>query len=158
MTKQPYELLIFDWNGTLSTGVISQTLPVHVPELYAGVNTMIEQLSQHYQLAIATAASQTQLYHELQAHKLKDYFSTFSCQDHGPKKPEAAVIIRILDYLAIEPEQALMIGDTHYDVSCAHNAGVDVIGITHGNQTLNAYHPTDTLEYITELPQWLIAR
>ena len=155
MKQQPYKLLIFDWNGTLSTGVLSEALPLQVPALYEGVSEMIAQLSRDYNLAIATAASQAQLHHELEAYQLKSYFSAFSCHDHGPKKPEAEVITRILDFLVIEPEQALMVGDTHYDIACAQNAGVDVIGVTQSGQELNAFSPTDTLHHITELPQWL---
>lgn len=156
--KHPrYSLLIFDWNGTLSTGVISDALPLQVPALYEGVSDMLAQLSHHYDLAIATAASQSQLYHELEAHQIKSYFSAFSCHDHGPRKPEAEVITRILDFLFIEPEQALMIGDTHYDITCAQNAGVDVIGVTQSGQALTAFGPTDTLAHIVELPQWLAA-
>ena len=158
ITKQPYELLIFDWNGTLSTGVASPTLPSQVPDLYPGVSEMIKQLNHHYELAIATATSQSQLYHELEAHQLKQYFSAFSCHDHGPKKPEAEVITRILDFLVIEPEQALMIGDSYYDIICAQNARVDVLGVAQTAHALKSFNPTDTLNHISELPQWLAAR
>lgn len=47
-------------------------------------------------------------------------------------KPDPASLQHILKTLAVNPAEALYIGDSNVDVFTAHNAGVDVVGVTWG--------------------------
>ena len=64
----------------------------------------------------------------------------------------------ILQQLDIQPQQALMIGDTEYDMEMARNAGVHAMGVSYGvhePERLQKYQPVHILNNIVELPGWL---
>ena len=57
---------------------------------------------------------------------LADFFSTIVCADDTDEhKPKAAPLVAYLAKAHINPENALYIGDSIYDIQCADNAGVD---------------------------------
>ncbi|MCU7948363.1 MAG: HAD hydrolase-like protein, partial [Candidatus Thiodiazotropha sp. (ex Cardiolucina cf. quadrata)] len=58
----------------------------------------------------------------------------------------------------VEPRQALMIGDTEYDLEMAVNAGVPALGMTYGvhaHERLLKHNPLACLDRITDIPAWL---
>lgn len=44
-------------------------------------------------------------------------------EDTSKHKPEAEPVIKACELLKIQPKEALMIGDSHYDILCGKNAG-----------------------------------
>ena len=52
-----------------------------------------------------------------------------SVDDVTKKKPSGEGIFKILDYFNIDPEKALMIGDSISDIKAAREAGVDVASV-----------------------------
>ena len=157
MSESPYQLLVFDWNGTLSTGLIDLDHPIISP-LFPGVVDMLKHLSQTYHLAVATFASRQQLTMELERYDIADCFSVLACGDDGPRKPEALVLTQLTDELGIKLSQTLMIGDTEADLCCAENAGIDSIAVNvHGADWLHNHSPKASLDSITDLPMWLAA-
>ena len=155
MSASPYQLLVFDWNGTLSTGLIDLDHPIVSP-LFPGVVDMLKQLSQIYHLAVATFASRHQLTMELEHYGIADCFSALACGDDGMRKPEALVLTQLADQLGIELAKTLMIGDTETDLLCAENAGVDSVTVNvHNADWLDNQSPKACLDSITDLPGWL---
>jgi phosphoglycolate phosphatase len=64
----------------------------------------------------------------------------------------------ILDNLGVEPANALMIGDTEYDINMAHNAGMDSVAVSYGvhdKHRLLQCRPKGCLDSIEQLPRWL---
>ena len=51
---------------------------------------------------------------------------------HG--KPASDMVDRVLEFTGRSREEALMVGDTTFDVEMAHNAGIDSCAVTYGNQ------------------------
>ena len=49
-----------------------------------------------------------------------------------PRKPDAAMLLHVLDELGVCPENAAYVGDTNIDVQTAHNAGVLAVGVSWG--------------------------
>ena len=43
------------------------------------------------------------------------------------------MVLRTLNDHHLQPEEALVVGDTKYDVLMAHRAGVKAVGVTYGN-------------------------
>ena len=65
---------------------------------------------------------------------------------------------QILDELGVMSEEALMIGDTEYDLQMASNAGVSSLGVSYGVHTperLAKHSPLDCLDDVTAIPGWL---
>lgn len=128
-------------------------------QLFAGVEAMLDTLvSRGYYLAIATGKSRAGLDRLLTELDLHNHFHTSRCADETCSKPDPRMLIEILTDLDIEPNQALMIGDTEFDVQMAKCVGMDTVAVSHGahtRQQLLAANPLALLEYITNLLSWL---
>ncbi len=48
------------------------------------------------------------------------------------KKPSAMPIMYILDKLAVREQEAIMVGDTNYDIDAGKKAGVKTVAVTYG--------------------------
>ena len=66
----------------------------------------------------------------LKGHDLFDLLVTKESTDFF--KPHPAPVEYALTGLNAEAKQAVMIGDTHYDIQCAQGAGVRTVGVTWG--------------------------
>lgn len=84
-----------------------------------------------------------------------DYFSTIvTVQDVENPKPDPEGIRKALKALGSEAEGAAMVGDSHYDIEAAHNAGIPSIAVAwslKGLEYLNQYNPTYIIDDIREL-------
>lgn len=70
------------------------------------------------------------------------------------KKPAPDMVLNLLKQYGTNPEEALVIGDTIYDIEMGQNAGCDTCGVTYGNQTrmdLEKQKPTYIIDDISEL-------
>ncbi len=127
--------------------------------LFQGAEAVIKDLAQEdYLLAVATGKGRSGLNMVLQDTGLNDYFHTTRCADETFSKPHPEMLEQILDELGVFPEDALMIGDTEYDLQMAANAGVASLGVTygvHGPERLVKHNPVDCLDQVTEIPAWL---
>jgi phosphoglycolate phosphatase len=76
------------------------------------------------------------------------------------KKPDPEGINTILRAFAIEPRQAMLVGDSDVDVRTARNAGTWACGVTYGLglEGLRAYPPDLMLDNLAELPAHLNGR
>ncbi len=101
--------------------------------LYEGVVEGIEQLEQAgYLLTIATGKARRGLERALAETQLAPHFMYSRCVDEAFSKPHPKMLLDILDYCGCEAGQALMIGDTSYDMQMAINAGVDGLAVSYG--------------------------
>jgi phosphoglycolate phosphatase len=109
--------------------------------LYPGILDLLTRLSAQDEvlLGIATGKSRRGLTALLESHGLMDLFVTRQVADDNPSKPHPGMLFTALDEAGVEPEQALMIGDTSYDMEMARAAGVARIGVTWG------HHPREAL-------------
>ncbi len=127
--------------------------------LFDGVREMLENFSsQGYKMAIATGKSRAGLNRTLHKIGMQSLFPISRCADESGSKPDPAMINEILGEYGIEASQALMIGDTEFDINMAHRASVDVVAITqgaHSKQQLVKARPKTILDHINQLPLWL---
>ncbi len=150
MTKQ-YDLIIFDWNGTLSTGLVADK-SAGMPPLFPEVKNILNQLNNSgILLAIATMASKQTLLQQLQLYHIEKYFVAFSCGDDGYSKPHPGVIQLILQQTGVSAAHALMVGDAEVDMECAHYAGID--GVKINKESHSSHH--QCLSHISQLLDWL---
>ena len=112
---------------------------VHEP-LYHGVRDLLGSLhGGGWLLGVATGKSDRGLRTVLATHGLSELFCTLQTADRHPSKPHPAMIEAALAEALARPEQAVMIGDTQYDIAMAKSAGVRAIGVAWG------YHGPDEL-------------
>lgn len=90
-------------------------------------------------LAIATGKSRRGLDKMLEKHGLRGIFHSEQVADHHPSKPNPSMILTALNETGVSARQAVMLGDTTYDMDMGRAAGVRTIGVSWG------YHAADTL-------------
>ncbi len=117
-----------------------RTLDDHHEPLYDGIRDAILMLKEmNVLLGVATGKSSRGLKNTLMSHGLEDHFVTLNTADDGPGKPDPSMINVALADTGVERKNAVMIGDTTYDMVMAAQAGVRSIGVTWG------YHPQEEL-------------
>ncbi len=215
MAKQ-YDLIVWDWDGTLadSTGMITRAiikaaeqagLPPLTPEaassiiglglresieslypgisdaearalathynlnyfageseilLFSGASHTIKQLNRKgFKLAVATGKSRRGLNLALEHTGLRNFFHATRTVDECFSKPHPQMLDELMDDLIALPERTLMIGDTHYDLQMAKNAGVHAVGVTYGAQKADAWQnlsPVNQFDDFASLSTWLL--
>lgn len=211
-----YELLIFDWDGTLldsaagivgamREAIVELDLPARddhqiarqiglglrdaffrlYPELgeedlrrlmesyrqrygstpriygqpFPGVEDQLHGLRQDgYRLAVATGKSRAGLNRAMSALEWESHFVASRCADETAGKPDPLMVEELLWELDLDPAQALMIGDTSYDMEMARRAGVDAVGVAwgvHEHHELEASGALVVLDGVPALTGWL---
>lgn len=136
--------------------------PAQQTALFPGsIQTLETLLSQDYVLAVATSKSRQGLDHVLKTSKLGHYFRTSQCADETRSKPHPDMLNKILDDLKVAPKDAVMIGDSEYDLEMASNAGTVSIAATYGVHPVDRllkHKPIACLDTISDLPERLASR
>jgi len=158
MNKKKFDILIFDWEGTLADNALQSKKKFHT-QLFAGVELGIKELKrQGYLLCIATGKGRKSLNQDLIDTNLKDYFLITKTVDECFSKPHPQMIMDILNFTMIDSQRALMIGDSSYDLEMANNAGVPCLAVVYGSESLEQLKKFDTLDVIEnsyDLFDWL---
>ena len=118
--------------------------------LYPGTRDMLETLAARDDLllGVATGKSRRGLDKLLEGHDLTGMFVTQQVADHHPSKPHPAMLHSALAETGTDPRDAVMIGDTTYDMDMARAAGLRSIGVDWG------YHPAADLRADHMLTGW----
>ncbi len=109
-------------------------------------------------LAVATGKARRGLDRVLAETGLGRYLHASRCADETASKPSPRMLHEILDELAVAPGQALMVGDTDYDLEMARAAGVAAVGVTHGvhdAERLRRHRPLALVPDLHALDRWL---
>jgi phosphoglycolate phosphatase len=100
--------------------------------LFAGAEQTLVHLKQNAKLAVATGKARRGLERAWQHTDTKHFFDLSRCADEAESKPSSDMLIQIIKEWNIEPEQALMVGDTVYDMKMAENIGMPRVGVSYG--------------------------
>lgn len=209
-----YELLIFDWDGTLidSEASIVQSMQAAITDLalaprtdrqvrhviglglrealealypsqtdeaygaltarykyhflsdepaqpFPGVADLMRRLdASGYLLAVATGKGRAGLNRALDQVGFGHVFSASRCADETRSKPHPQMLEELVAFYGTARENAIMIGDTSYDLDMAKNAGMDAIAVctgVHDKSILLQSGPVACLEAVTALWDWL---
>ena len=112
---------------------------LHEP-LYDGIADLLDGLeADGWLLAIATGKSDRGLQWALEHHGLAGRFVSLQTADRHPSKPHPSMIEMALSDAGVARENAIMIGDTSFDMLMARAANVRPLGVGWG------YHDEATL-------------
>ncbi len=127
--------------------------------VFEGVEDILEKLNQEdYFLAVATGKSRRGLDRSLRETGLDKYFHTTRCADESISKPNPQMLIEIIDFFGLEAVDALMIGDSEYDLQMANNARTKSVAVSYGVhdiERLEQCEPLGIIHKITELSVFL---
>jgi len=108
--------------------------------LYDGTLELLDRLhADGWQLAVATGKSDRGLNACLESHGIRDLFVSLQTADRHPSKPHPAMLEAALFEAGVTPSEAVMIGDTTFDIMMAREANVRSIGVAWG------YHEPEEL-------------
>lgn len=126
---------------------------------FAQAHEIFEQLKQMgYILAVATGKTRRGLDEMLDGMGVRDVFDITRCADETASKPSPKMLQEILSELNITHQQALMVGDTSFDLDMAKNIDMDSIGLTHGaheSKLLTASGAKALCHDLTDLLDWI---
>ena len=101
--------------------------------LFDGIAALIDELDAEGRLlGVATGKSDRGLHACLDTHGIKHRFVSLQTADRHPSKPHPAMLEAALDDAGVSPADAVMIGDTSFDMEMAVAAGVRAIGVSWG--------------------------
>jgi len=127
--------------------------------LFPGAKQVLESLdTAGYTIAIATGKSRRGLDRELGESGLAKVVSASRCADEAPSKPHPQMLEDVLELTLTDPREALMIGDTTYDMQMARDAGVDRVAVSYGaheTQRLLEFSPLEVIDSLAALENWL---
>ena len=98
-------------------------------EMCPGMRDLVLELKKRgYKLAIVTSRLKSSTETGLYKFDIANQFDAFvSCEDTDKHKPDPTPCLIALDKLGVKADEAVMIGDSKYDIQCAHNAGIKAV-------------------------------
>ena len=107
-------------------------------------------------MGIITMKSRRGLNRVVDAYDIRNYFQVLKSADDGPGKPAPDLMLDAMAETGTTAAQALMVGDTSFDIMMAKSAGTTAIGVGWGYQTVDEL--TDAgADAIAETPEDLRA-
>lgn len=131
--------------------------------VYDGVIEGIEWMkAQGYRVACVTNKAEAFTVPLLKDKGLYDYFEVVVSGDTcAEKKPHPMPLLYAAEQLGVEPENALMIGDSRSDVKAARAAGFHIFCMTYGynhGEDIRDYNPDVVMDSFVELKDYLEAK
>jgi len=98
-------------------------------KVFPGIPELVKELSARgYKIGVVTSRVRSSTYLGLEIFGLDPYIdAVITCEDCAEHKPGPGPALACLEVLGSKPENAVMIGDSKYDIGCANNAGVTSI-------------------------------
>lgn len=129
-------------------------------ELFLGAKELIQELeAKDYYLAVATGKGRNGLDKVLKETGMGAFFPITRCADEAHSKPHPKMMLDIIDYYGIEANEAIMVGDTEYDLQMANNAEALSVAVSYGvheKQRLLDCKPLTCLDSVNDLHSWLL--
>ncbi len=125
------------------------------PEVYQLLHALAESGTM---LAIATGKARRGLTRVLEHTGLAHLFVASRCADEAFSKPHPKMLLDILDETGLTPGQAIMVGDTVYDLQMAQNAKMDSLAVSYGahdRERLIACDPLHCFDDFRGVVEWL---
>ncbi len=125
------------------------------PELYPGALEALDRLeAAGFLLGIATGKARRGLDRLLARHDLARRFIVTQTADDAPSKPAPGMVLNCLSATGVEPGDAVVVGDTAYDLEMARSAGAWGIGVGwgyHDRLRLEGAKPVGILDRFEDL-------
>ena len=114
--------------------VFYEIAPKHIV-LFPGVKDALEELSSlGYRMGIATSRSKPSLVLLLEEHGIAQYFEVLGAVSSVERpKPAPDIVLWVLGQMEAGPDEALVIGDTVFDIQMGKAAHCRTCAVTYGN-------------------------
>jgi phosphoglycolate phosphatase len=131
--------------------------------LFSGALDAVQRLhAQGYRIAIATGKARRGLDRSLRHHpELSQLVINSRCADESASKPDPLMLTQLLEAEGLTADQALMIGDTSYDMAMASAIGMRAVGVAcgvHDPVRMLKAGGHSVIDDVSALPAWIAAR
>jgi phosphoglycolate phosphatase len=131
-------------------------LDAHPAGLFSGALETLDELRlRGHTLAVATGKGRAGLNRVLAGLGLDGYFDATRCADETCSKPDPLMLQELLTEFTRPVEQAVMIGDSEYDLAMARRLEMPSIGVSYGVHSVERLKLHGPLAMIDNLPQLL---
>jgi phosphoglycolate phosphatase len=106
-------------------------------------------------LAVATGKSRAGLARELRQSGFEHLVAASRCADETASKPDPRMLLEILAELDVHPDDAVVVGDTTFDLEMAQRGAVRSIAVTYGahdRARLSTCDPVAFVDDVREIP------
>jgi len=128
--------------------------------LFDNVKQMLEGLNNKgFMLAIATGKARRGLEPVLNETGLKALFHGSRCADETRSKPHPQMLEELLDEFGLMANDAIMVGDTEYDMLMAKSIGMDALAVSYGvhdKDDILKHKPLICVDSVLEMSDWLL--
>lgn len=105
-----------------------------IPTFQNVIDTLFRLSDEGYILTIASSRSRKSLLDFVHTMHLEEIFPyILGADDVTHAKPHPEPVLRTLEAFGCPPEEALVVGDTKYDIEMGRRAGTRTCGVTYGN-------------------------
>ncbi|GAA5317156.1 MAG: HAD-IA family hydrolase [Candidatus Pelagadaptatus aseana] len=126
------------------------------PPLYpTALETLEGLLNRGHQIAIATGKSRRGLNKVLAELELTDLFHASRCADETASKPHPRMLQELLQEFQVPAADAVMIGDTAFDLEMAQNAAMRSVAVDYGAHPLDRLMPYKPIMCISKMRELL---
>ena len=129
-------------------------------QFYQGILPMLDGLKESPALlSVATGKSRRGLDRVMSAVAAEGYFHSSRCADETESKPSPRMVLELLEFHGVKPEDAVVVGDTEFDMEMAQRAGVARLGVgwgAHKMHRLEKYQPQACFQQVGDLADWLL--
>lgn len=112
-------------------------------------------------MAVATGKGRPGLDRSLKANRYENYFAASRCADETRSKPHPLMLEQLLDELQVSVDEALMVGDSGFDLEMEACMGMERVAVTYGAQSrdeLLKHDPVCVADSFDDLVRWLEGR
>ena len=129
---------------------------------FEGVAHMLADLQQQgVKLAVATGKSRKGLDRVLKQTNSLELFHATRAASETRSKPDPLMLAEILAETGIHAHEAIMVGDTSYDLEMALNIVMPSVGVSYGvhtSETLAKFNPLSIVNDVSSLHEFLLAK
>lgn len=126
---------------------------------FEGAEALLSMLKQSgVKVAIATGKSRRGLNQVLAEVGFEGYFDMTRTPVEAESKPSPLMLQQIIDEFGLSAGDAVMVGDTEFDMQMAKNINMDVIALSHGVHDLDVlmtYEPVSYFDDLFAMADWL---
>lgn len=126
-------------------------------EFFPGVMNTLHQLKDAgHTLTVATGKSRKGLDRIFGVLGLSDFFHATRCADETASKPDPLMLSELLNEFQVSAADAVMIGDTEYDMEMARRIKMPRIAVSYGAHHIDRLHPYEPELCVDHFDQLLL--
>ncbi|MGI1678028.1 MAG: HAD-IA family hydrolase [Cellvibrionaceae bacterium] len=125
-------------------------------DFYPGVRSTLDSLlNAGHHIAVATGKSRQGLDRVFTDLDMVDYFHGSRCADETKSKPHPLMLEELLDEFGVDAQDAVMIGDTEYDMDMAKQINMPRIAVSYGAHAIERLVPFEPVLCVDQIDQIL---